>query len=64
MLSTCDCQKQKSGQTDHVVALLKAHVELSKRLIYDIETDYLGLEALKHRIKEIEKHLKTLQDVA
>ena len=58
-------EEQLKGNSQHeerVVASLNAHTELIKRLVYDIETDSLSSQALKHRINEIEKRLKTLRE--
>ena len=60
MLIIQERYKNNPGEIDRVVALLKNQSELIKRLIYDIETDYLSPQVLKERILEIENHCRKL----
>ncbi len=63
-ISTAYPKSSYSNTNDMVVASLREHIELGKRLVYDIETDYLSPEALRFRLAEIESHGRFLKSLS
>lgn len=55
--------QEHSGQTDRIAASLRAHAELSRRLVHEIETDSLSSQALRHRVAEIANHARQLREL-
>lgn len=64
MMTMQGCHKNEPAQADRLVASLKAHAELVRQLIQDIETDNMGPEAAKYRVLEIKNSCRQLAEAS